>query len=118
MPIPRLDAVLERVAIAIVVSTALAGCLDTSTTPDKTSLLQEKVSTVVIIYAENRSFDGLFGNFPGARGLGDVMSPEGTPTAAYVPQKDRDGTTVLPKLPQTWNGVTAAGNVSVVTQAM
>jgi len=117
MPIPHLDAVLARVAIAIVVSTALAGCLDTTTTPDKTSRLQEKVSNVVVIYAENRSFDGLFGNFPGAHGLGEVLSSSGTPTTAYVMQKDRDGSTLLPKLPQTWNGVTAAGNPVVVTQA-
>jgi len=117
MQIPRLDAVSARVAIAIVVSTALAGCLDNSTSPDTTTLLQQKVSTVVVIYAENRSFDGLFGNFPGAHGLGEVLSSTGIPTSAYVAQKDRDGTTLLPKLPQTWNGVTAAGNPVVVTQA-
>jgi acid phosphatase len=117
MQIPRLNAVSARVAMAVVVGTVLAGCLDTSTSPDKTSLLQEKVSTVIVIYAENRSFDGLFGNFPGAHGLSEVLSSTGTPTSAYVAQKDRDGTTLLPKLPQTWNGVTAAGNPVVVTQA-
>jgi acid phosphatase len=71
----------------------------------------------VIIYAENRSFDGLFGNFPGAHGLSEVLNANGTPTSAYVPQKDRDGTTVLPKLPMTWGGATAAGNPAMVTQA-
>ena len=64
----------------------------------------------MIIFAENRSFDGLFGTFPGANGLGNAVSPErraqaarrraGSSTLAYIPQKDRDGTTVLPKLPQ------------------
>ncbi|MES1164161.1 MAG: acid phosphatase, partial [Verrucomicrobiota bacterium] len=79
--------------------------------------LQADVQNVVVIFAENRSFDGLFGNFPGAHGLSEVVDASGTPTAAYVPQKDRDGTTVLAKLPQTWGGATAAGNPTVVTQA-
>lgn len=79
--------------------------------------LQADVKNIVVIYAENRSFDGLFGNFPGAHGLNDVVDSSGHPTAAYVPQKDRDGTTVLSKLPQTWSGATAAGNPTVVTQA-
>ena len=77
----------------------------------------EAIQNIVVIYAENRSFDGLFGNFPGAHGLSEVVDATGTVTAAYVPQKDRDGTTVLPKLPQTWMNVTAAGNPTVVTQA-
>jgi acid phosphatase len=79
--------------------------------------LQADVQNIVVIYAENRSFDGLFGTFPGAHGLSDVVDASGTPKAAYIPQKDRDGTTTLTKLPQTWNGVTAAGNPTVVTQA-
>jgi acid phosphatase len=79
--------------------------------------LQADIQNIVVIYAENRSFDGLFGNFPGAHGLSEVVDALGHPTSAYVPQKDRDGTTVLPKLPLTWGGVTAAGNPTVVTQA-
>jgi acid phosphatase len=95
------------------------GCAATSSvvvtcTP---SPLQNDVQNVVVIYMENRSFDGLFGNYPGAHGLGDVLDAVGNPTAAYVPQKDRDAVTVLPKLPQTWGGATAAGNPTVVTQA-
>ncbi len=79
--------------------------------------LAADVQNIVIIYAENRSFDGLFGKFPGAHGLSEVVDSSGAPTAAYIPQKDRDGTTVLPKLPQTWGGATASGNPTVVTQA-
>jgi acid phosphatase len=79
--------------------------------------LRSDIQNIVVIYAENRSFDGLFGNYPGARGLSEVVDAMGHPTAAYIPQKDRDGTTVLPKLPQTWGGATAAGNPTVVTQA-
>jgi acid phosphatase len=79
--------------------------------------LKTDVQTIVFIYAENRSFDGLFGNFPGAHGLSDVIDAQGAPKTSYVAQKDRDGATVLAKLPQTWGGVTAAGNPTVVTQA-
>jgi acid phosphatase len=45
-----------------------------------------------------------------------VVDAAGHPTAAYHPQRDRDGS-VLPVLPQTWGGVTAAGFSPVVTQA-
>ena len=74
------------------------------------------IQNIVIIYAENRTFDNMFGNFPGAHGLSEVLDAQGHPTAAYVPQKDRDGT-VLAKLPKTWTGVTLAGNPTVVTEA-
>jgi len=82
------------------------------TTVDQTTAttqgLQSNVKNIVVIYAENRSFDNLYGNFPGANGL---------PAADQIsPQTDRDGT-VLTKLPQTWTGVTAAGQAATVTQA-
>jgi acid phosphatase len=79
--------------------------------------LQTDVQNIVVIYAENRSFDGLFGLYPGAHGVGDVVDSMGNPTAAYKPQLDRDGVTPLPKLPRTWGGATAAGNPTVVTEA-
>ena len=63
-----------------------------------------------MIYAENRSFDNLYGNFPGANGLQNV-------TAANATQVDRDGTP-LATLPQVWNGLTQAGVTPAVTQAM
>jgi acid phosphatase len=81
------------------------------------SPLQADIQNIVVIYAENRTFDSLLGNYPGANGLSQVVDSAGNPTAAYIPQKDRDGTTVLSKLPQTWGGVTAAGNPTVITQA-
>jgi phospholipase C len=49
------------------------------------------IDTVVVIYAENRSFDNLYGSFPGANGLQDVTPENST-------QLDRDGT-VLKELP-------------------
>jgi len=80
-----------------------------------TRALRAKVSTIVVIYAENRAFDNLYGNFPGAVGLGEVLDRDGRPRPAYIPQRDRDGT-VLPVLPPTWHGVTATGYQPVVTQ--
>ncbi|MEP6546027.1 MAG: acid phosphatase [Gammaproteobacteria bacterium] len=81
-----------------------------------TRALRSKVDTIVVIYAENRAFDNLYGNFPGARGLSEVVGPDGGPLASYVPQIDRDGS-VLPVLPPTWGGVTAPGTNPVVTEA-
>lgn len=49
-----------------------------------------KIENVVVIYAENRSFDHLYGNFPGANGLANAK-PENTL------QRDHDGK-VLPEL--------------------
>lgn len=72
------------------------------------SPVMQQIQTVVVIYAENRSFDNLFGKFPGANGLADA--PE-------VPQLDRDGKP-LNELPPVWNGLTAKGVTPVVTQAM
>src|SRR5258706_12860779 len=69
---------------------------------DTTAALKSKVQNIVVVYAENRSFDNLYGNFPGANGLSAVVDASGAPTAAYIAQKDRDGVSVLATLPQTW----------------
>lgn len=104
--------------LALGVLALLSACGDDDAPPvDTTAALQSKVQNIVVIYAENRSFDNLFGNFPGANGLSSVVDASGKPTTAYVAQKDRDGSTVLATLPQTWGGVTAAGITPVVTQA-
>jgi len=81
-----------------------------------TAALRAEVKNIVVIYAENRAFDDLYGRFPGAHGLGEVMDSRGRPTRNFIAQKDRDGS-VLPTLPPTWGGVTAAGVTPVVTQA-
>src|SRR5580704_6743870 len=69
----------------------------------------KSIKTVVVLFAENRAFDNVYGSFPGANGL--------PVNGAYVPQLDRDGSQ-LAQLPQTWTGVTAAGQTPVVTQMM
>src|SRR5262249_19333366 len=71
----------------------------TPTGPDAvTRALRDKIDTSVVIYAENRAFDNLYGNFPGAHGLAEVMGADGRPLPSYLPQVDRDGS-VLPTLP-------------------
>ncbi len=97
----------------LALTAGISACTNDNNNTDNVS----QVKNVVVIYAENRAFDNTFGNFPGAHGLGDVVDSTGKPTAAYVPQKDRDGSTVLATLPQTWGGVTAAGVTPAVTQA-
>src|SRR5580693_4263969 len=82
---------------------------------ERTRALRSDIDTIVVIYAENRAFDNLYGNFPGARNLSEVIDRNGRPLATYHPQLDRDGS-VLSVLPPTWGGVTAAGVTPVVTQ--
>jgi len=84
---------------------------NTPLTRDDSAL--HKIDTVVVIYAENRGFDTLYGLFPGANGIPGVNP---SARSAYIPQVDVDGA-LLPVLPPTWGGATAAGQSPVVTQA-
>ncbi len=68
-----------------------------------------KIETIVILYAENRSFDALYGDFPGANGLANV-------TPQMAAQRDRDGS-VLKELPPIWGGLTAKGVEPKIDQA-
>ena len=61
--------------------------------------LREQIQHVVVIYAENRSFANLYGNFPGVQHPLDAVSAE-----RYL-QLDRDGKTPLPRLPAIWGGL-------------
>ncbi|HVZ47326.1 MAG TPA: acid phosphatase [Gemmatimonadaceae bacterium] len=106
--------------VTLLAATFAAACHRNAEAPTSaavTAALRDRVSNIVVIYAENRAFDNLYGNFPGANGLGAVVDASGTPRAAYVPQKDRDGVTVLATLPRTWRGVTQRGVTPVVTEA-
>ncbi|WP_073523827.1 acid phosphatase [Pseudomonas fluorescens] len=68
--------------------------------------LREQVKTVVVIYAENRSFNNLFADFPG------VEKPLSALTAKDFQQRDRDDS-VLPALPPSWGGVLQVGPQTV-----
>lgn len=62
------------------------------------TLLEQNIRNVVVIYAENRSFNNLFGNFPG------LLDPlKDVPPERYI-QRDRDGT-VFKTLPKIWGGL-------------
>ncbi|MEX5629164.1 acid phosphatase [Pseudomonas marginalis] len=68
--------------------------------------LHDQVKTVVVIYAENRSFNNLFADFPG------VEKPLSALSAADTQQRDRDGS-LLTTLPPAWGGVLQVGPQSV-----
>jgi phospholipase C len=97
---------LTHIAFAIAAAFSLAAC-SSNHTQSLDDQLHDKVQHVVVIYGENRSFDNLYGNFPGANGLANA-------TAADTTQVDRDGS-VLQQLPPTWGGIT--GNVTQVASA-
>ena len=56
----------------------------------------DRIEHIIVIYAENRSFDNLYGLFPGADGIANA-------TPAQYTQVDRDGKP-LPHLPPVWKG--------------
>ena len=45
----------------------------------------DDIETVVVLYAENRSFDNLYGRFPGANGLSGLAPPTICSGIATVP---------------------------------
>lgn len=101
---------LSLLAAAVTVSlTACGGKANLAANNDSI----RNIDTLVVIYAENRGFDTLYGLFPGADGIPGVNP---TSKIAYIPQKDYDGS-VLPVLPPTWGGVTVPGQKKVITQA-
>jgi hypothetical protein len=59
------------------------------------ALAPVKVQTIVVIVLDGHSFDNLFGNFPGARALNEVIDSQGRPTSDYRAQIDRDGRSTL-----------------------
>jgi acid phosphatase len=58
----------------------------------------DRIRNIVVIYGENRSFDNLYGDFPGANGLANAARH------GAIAQRDRDGS-VLPTLPPIWGGL-------------
>jgi phospholipase C len=83
---------------------AMAACA-TPTSTEKVAAIQN----VVVIYAENRSFDNLYGSFPGANGLQNAST-------AATRQIDRNGQ-AFTELPPIWDGLTAKGVTPPITQA-
>src|SRR6185312_3850282 len=92
---------------AIALLSAVSGSLLCSAQAAKEK--NDQIESVVIIFAENRSFDNLYGHFPGANGIDQA-------TKESIQQRDRDGS-VLKELPPIWDGLTAKGVNPPVTQA-
>src|SRR6266446_9075870 len=82
-----------RIACVALFAAALASCAPQPTRTTSTGL--EKIQHILVIYAENRSFDNLYGLFPGANGIANA-------TAEQYTQLDHDGTP-LPRLPAVYN---------------
>jgi len=87
------DRAVRPVAVLIVLAVLIASCASPSARGPRGL---DAVQHIVVIYAENRSFDHLYGLFPGANGIANA-----TP-AQYI-QVDRDGTPLL-HLPAVWRG--------------
>jgi acid phosphatase len=60
----------------------------------------DKIRNVVVIYLENRSFDQLYGLFPGANGIAAALA-----NPASYRQVDRNGVTVLSNLSTAWTAL-------------
>jgi phospholipase C len=76
------------------VAFAIAGCAGSGSPPAAAKL--DGIQHIVVIYAENRSFDHLYGMFPGADGVANATPDQYT-------QVDNDGKP-LPRLPAVWDG--------------
>ncbi|MDE2298035.1 MAG: acid phosphatase, partial [Burkholderiales bacterium] len=100
---------LPRIAAAV----AAAGATGDRPSELRNRLALDAIRTLVVIYAENRAFDTLFGLYPGANGVPGVNPSSVGP---YHPQRDFDGS-VLPVLPPAWGGLTAPGQPVTLTQA-
>lgn len=87
--------------IAVAISFLDYSCVAHATTSVEAGTLTEQlknnIDTIVVIYSENRSFDNLYGKFPGADGIENALKDPNL----YL-QVDRNGS-VLPELPAVWN---------------
>src|SRR5262252_1724852 len=70
----------------------------------------DRIEHVVVIYAENRSFDHLYGLFPGAEGIAAALPEQKT-------QLDRDGRP-LPHLPATYDPTTGKPRPDLPTEGL
>jgi acid phosphatase len=80
--------------LTILATVALLAATQTHAAPN-----YDDIQTVMVIYAENRSFDNLYGTFPGANGLANASAPS-------ITQVDRDGRPMR-GLPAIWGGIGA-----------
>jgi phospholipase C len=106
LPCPSLPraSVLACLGAALALAGTFSGCSATSPVSGSDPRLS-RIQNVVVIYAENHSFDNIYGLFPGANGLANatpeqkmqrdhdgkplrelrVFGPDGKPDASYTP---------------------------------
>ena len=84
---------LLRTLSSIVAALLITGC---AVRPSPPITGFDKIEHVIVIYAENRSFDHLYGLFPGANGIGNATPEQYT-------QIDHNGKP-LSELPPAWKG--------------
>jgi len=84
---------LARVAALLAALALCSSCVLPPTPAARSGL--SRIEHIVVIYAENRSFDHLYGLFPGADGIENA-------TAVQYTQLDHDGSP-LPQLPPVWS---------------
>jgi acid phosphatase len=92
----------RALSLIIAATVAAAGLVTPGIAADATpagAVDLSQIQNVVVIYAENRGFDHLFGNFPGANGLANATAGEKT-------QLDRNGTPLSELPPIGGNGLT------------
>src|SRR2546425_3100590 len=77
--------------VLVAAAAVLAACAASAREQPVSGDPRERIDHIVVIFQENRSFDNVFGLFPGADGLGNSRSAP--------PQVDRDGR-VYRTLPQ------------------
>src|ERR1700758_5271600 len=88
-----MPALLQRPLLALCL--VLAACAaPPAGTPSGDARALGRIQHIVVIYAENRSFDNLYGLFPGANGIASAIPATWT-------QNDRNGAP-LPALPPVW----------------
>jgi len=96
---------------AVAAALAVAGCATVANAPAGAPSAAgiERIKHVVVIYAENHSFDNLYGTFPGANGIANAtaeqktqLDHDGTPLRELIVW-DRDGKPD-PKFPRLPNG--------------
>ena len=85
---PRTRRIRRIAACTSITAMLLAGCSTPGGAPFSPLA---KIDTIVVIYAENHSFDNMYGLFPGANGVANA-------TAVQTVQRDHDGRP-LPHLP-------------------
>ena len=83
-----------QVCLSAVIVALLAAAISAVSSASASEL--DRIETIVVIYAENRSFDNLYGLFPNAEGLSQALKDP-----KLYQQTDNDGA-VLRQLPRVW----------------